>query len=165
MTAKSFIGLLLAVVVVGGGLGATFAGGVAVGKNQAEVSAEPADLQLVAPTTAQADTLARDDATAAQLLEIRERIQSGEQPTAEELELLREQFEGAGAGGFGGGNLGGFGGGGFTGGGLTGTIEGLEGNAVTINTSEGPLRAVISDATVIQRLASIVPEDLETGFR
>lgn len=161
MSTKSFTGLLIAVVALGGGLGASFAGGIAVGKNQVEASTIPPTAQLVAPTNSEPTADDSVDAVADQLQDLRERISRGEQPSAEELQLLREQFQGQTRGGFG-AQGGGFGGGG---GALTGTIEGLEGNVITVNTDQGPLRAVIDDETVIQRLAVIGSDDLLDGLQ
>jgi hypothetical protein len=159
MASKSFIALLMAMVVVGGGLGATFYAGVNVGKNRAEASVEPTTTQLVAPSNSVPNS-SEPNTDSSQLLDLQERIRSGEQPTLEELQQLREKFLGAGGtGGFGGGGAPGGGGGG----GLSGTIEALVGNAVTVNTAQGPLQAVISGETVIQRLASIAGADLEAG--
>lgn len=161
MSTKSFTGLLIAVVALGGGLGASFAGGIAVGKNQVEASTIPPTAQLVAPTNSEPTADDSVDAVADQLQDLRERISRGEQPSAEELQLLREQFQGQTRGGFG-AQGGGFGGGG---GALTGTIEGLEGNVITVNTDQGPLRAVVDDETVIQRLAVIGSDDLLDGLQ
>ncbi len=161
MSTKSFTGLLIAVVALGGGLGASFAGGIAVGKNQVEASTIPPTAQLVAPTNSEPTADDSVDAVADQLQDLRERIGRGQQPSAEELQLLREQFQGQTRGGFG-VQGGGFGGGG---GALDGTIEGLEGNVITVNTDQGPLRAVVDDETVIQRLAVIGSDDLLDGLQ
>ena len=101
-----------------------------------------------------------------QLSRIRERIQSGE-ITQEELAELRQQardlFRQGGSGQFGRGGLGGQGFGG--GDGLTGTIEKIEGNAITVNTPQGPLRADIVEETIIQMFKQGAPGDLQTGMR
>ena len=161
MSTKPFTGLLIAVVALGGGLGASFAGGIAVGKNQVEASTIPPTAQLVAPTNSEPTADDSVDAVADQLQDLRERISRGEQPSAEELQLLREQFQGQTRGGFG-AQGGGFGSGG---GALTGTIEGLEGNVITVNTDQGPLRTVVDDETMIQRLAVIGSDDLLDGLQ
>ena len=162
MTAKSFIGLLIAAVTLGGGLGASFAGGLAVGKNQVEASTIPPTAELVAPTNSDPTVDDSAGSVADQLQDLRERISRGEQPSAEELQLLREQFQRQTGDDFR-GQGGGFAGAG--GGGLTGTIEGVEGNVITVNTGQGPLHAVIDDETVIQRLAVIGPDDLLEGLQ
>lgn len=65
---------------------------------------------------------------------------------------------------FPGGRLGG-GGAGFDGrGGLSGTLEGIEGNTVTVNTSQGPLQATVGEDTIIQMFAQGTLVDLHTGL-
>ena len=55
---------------------------------------------------------------------------------------------------------------GFAGGtGLTGAIENIEGNTVTVNTSQGPLQADISADTTIQLSAEGTLADLQSGLR
>ena len=109
----------------------------------------------------------------------------------EELAELRQQFQGqfgqgtgdrgefgqrpGGQGEFGqrSGGPGGFGQGQFgqgqfgqraAGGVLTGTIEQIEGNIITINTSRGPLQATIGDDTAIQIFTVGTLTGLETGL-
>ena len=107
--------------------------------------------------------------------QLRQRFRSGE-ITQEDLAMLRERFQGQS-------RLGRFGadgpsgrrglsgpssdfGSGFAGGeGLTGTIENVEGNMLTINTSRGPLGATIREDTTIQVFAEGTLADLEVGFR
>ncbi|MCH7996687.1 MAG: hypothetical protein IIB11_02800 [Chloroflexi bacterium] len=98
---------------------------------------------------------------------LREQLQSGE-IDPETLEQLRQQFQDRSGQGFGGR---GFGGRGFTGqgfrdqSGLTGTIEGVEGNTVTVNTSQGPLQVTVGDDTIIQRFAEATSTDLQDGIQ
>ena len=107
--------------------------------------------------------------------QLREQFQSGEidPETLEQLQQqLRDRF-GQGFGGldFDGQGFGGrgFGGQGFTGQGfrdqntLTGAIEGIEGNTVTVNTSQGPLQVTVGDDTIIQRFAEATSTDLQEG--
>ena len=55
---------------------------------------------------------------------------------------------------------------GFAGGtGLTGAIENIEGNTVTVTTSQGPLQADISADTTIQLSAEGTLADLQSGLR
>ena len=50
-------------------------------------------------------------------------------------------------------------------GGLTGVIEKVDGNIVTIDTSQGPLSATIGVDTTIRRFAEGSPSDLQPGMR
>ena len=106
----------------------------------------------------------------------------------EELDQLRQQFQGrfgqgtgdggqfgqrpGGQGGFGQrpGGPGAFGQGQFGqpaggGGGLTGTIEQIKGTTITINTSRGPLLATIGEDTTIQMFVEGTLADLQTGVQ
>ena len=104
--------------------------------------------------------------------QIREQLQSGE-IDPETLEQLRQQLQDRFGEGFGGQDFDGqgFGGQGFTGqgfrdqSGLTGTIEGVEGNTVTVNTSQGPLQVTVGDDTIIQRFAEATATDLQDGIQ
>ena len=106
--------------------------------------------------------------------QFRQQFQSGDL-SQEDLDELRQQFQDQfGQGGFGGGGFagGGFGGrgGGFGGGtdggiGLMGTLETIEGNTVTVNTSQGPLQATITPDTTIQVFTEGTLADLQTGMR
>ena len=100
------------------------------------------------------------------LSDLRQRFQSGE-ITQEELAQLRQQFQGQAGGAQGGQGFGGAGGGqgGFGGGGLAGTVESLDGNTLTINTTQGPLLAALGEETVIQMFAEGSLSDLEVGTR
>ena len=50
-------------------------------------------------------------------------------------------------------------------GGLTGVIEKVDGNIVTVDTSQGPLSASLGVDTTIRRLAEVTPSDLQPGMR
>ncbi len=50
-------------------------------------------------------------------------------------------------------------------GGMTGVIEKLDGNIVTINTSQGPLSATLGMETTIRRFTEGTPSDLQPGMR
>ncbi|MCH8089250.1 MAG: hypothetical protein IH955_04490 [Chloroflexi bacterium] len=111
-----------------------------------------------------------DQFTPEDLAQLREQLQSGE-IDPETLEQLRQQFQDRSGQGFGGRGFGGrgFGDQGFTGQGfrdqnaLTGAIEGIEGNTVTVNTSQGPLQVTVGDDTIIQRFAEAASTDLQEG--
>ncbi|MCH7706718.1 MAG: hypothetical protein IIB33_06690, partial [Chloroflexi bacterium] len=138
MNNRPFILLVVAVLVLGGGLGGAFAGGVAVGKGQEEV----------APT----NTILQPPSDPGQI-------------TQERLEQFRQQFQGqfGGGGGFRGGD--GFGGRGGLGGGLTGTIESIDGAVITLDTAQGLLIATLNADTTIQMFVEGTPTDLEPGMQ
>ena len=50
-------------------------------------------------------------------------------------------------------------------GGFTGVIENVDGNTVTINTSQGPLSATVGADTTVRRFAEGTPSDLQPGMR
>ena len=148
MNPRQFIALAIAVVVFGGGLGASFAGGVAVGRNQAESTAAASPMQpIIAPGAAQTVPSAP--------------LQAGGEPTQEDLELLRRQLGQLGPGGFTGAN----GAGPQLTQGLTGTVESLEGDVVSITTAQGTVQARIGDDTTIQRLVTVDAAGLESGLQ
>jgi len=138
MNNRPFILLVVAVLVLGGGLGGAFAGGVAVGKGQEDVASTNTTLQLPSDPS---------------------------QLTQEQLQQLRESFQGqfGGGGGFGGGE--GLGGRGGRGGGLTGTIASIKGTVIILDTVQGPLTAALSDDTMVQRFVEGTPTDLEPGMQ
>ena len=153
MNTKSFLTLVIAVLVLGGSLGGAFVGGIALGKNQEDdVTLNSASTQLPSGT----DQQASGQLTQGQLDQFRQQIQSGEFDP-ENRDQLRRQFQDQ----FGQGGPGGLGFGGA--GGLTGTIEGIEGDTITINTAQGPLLATISTDTTIQIFVEGTLTDLENG--
>lgn len=50
-------------------------------------------------------------------------------------------------------------------GGLTGVIEKVDGNIVTVDTSQGQLSATLGVDTTIRRFAEVPPSDLQPGMR
>ncbi len=137
MNPKAFVLLVVAVLVLGGGLGGAFAGGVAVGKGQNEE----------APTNSLPQTPSNQTQTQFDPSQLNQ----------EELDQLREQFQGQRPG---------FGGTGFGGrAGRSGTIDGVEGNVVTVNTSQGPLVATVGEDTTIQMTVPGSLEDLEPSVQ
>lgn len=155
MNTKSFLTLVIAVLVLGGSLGGAFVGGIALGKNQEDednVALNNTSTQLPSGT----DQQASGQLTQEQLDQFRQQIQSGEFDP-ENRDQLRQQFQDQ----FGQGGPGDLGFGGA--GGLTGTIESIEGNTVTINTAQGPLQATISTDTSIQIITDGTLTDLENG--
>ena len=93
------------------------------------------------------------------LIELRQRIQSGE-ASLEELARIREQFQGRFGQGTGGDGRG------FPEGSvLAGTIESVEGNTVTVDTPQGLLQAMVGADTTIQKTDQGTLDDLEVGVQ
>ncbi len=143
MNTKAFVLLLATVLVLGGGIGGAFVGGIALGKSQ-----EVAEAAQVAPTAALTPGSAQQSIGAL---------------TPEQRDQFRQQFQAqqlnaAGApSSFGGG---------FSGrGGLTGAIEKIDGNTLTVNTPQGPLLATITTETTIQTVAEVTLADLLAGMQ
>ena len=143
MNTNHFVMLLVVILLLGGILGAAFAGGVAVGKSQEE-EAPTSNL----PESLLSQTQAPFDPS---------------QLNQEELRQLRERIQGQRSEG-GGTNFGGMGLG-SGGGRLTGTIDGIEGNVVTVNTSQGPLQATVGADTTIPMTVQGTLEDLKPGIQ
>ncbi len=78
------------------------------------------------------------------------------QLTQEQRDQLRAQFQGQTGQGGGGQALGGRGG-------LTGTVESIVGGVITIETARGPLQATIDDDTTIQMFSQGTLSDLPVG--
>ena len=165
MSTKAFGALRL---VFGGGLGGSFVAGLTVGKGQEAEAAPIVVPTLPAPSSAAARPSAAPGTDGVDLSNLRERAQSGEL-SQDELTTLREQFQSqfGGAGGTGGG--GGFGGtgGGFGGGSpaLTGTITTVEGNVLTLNTSQGRLEVSVGEDATIRQTTEATIADLTDGIR
>ncbi len=160
MNTKAFSVLLVFVLVLGGGLGGAFAGGVALGKIQSDDGGSSAPLPFSPrqgpsgqagqqPTDQARQQFGSGQPSQQDLDQLRQRFQSGE-INPEHLDGLRQQFSGQGFPG---------------GGGLTGTIEEIEGDTVTVDTPHGALQATINDETVIRKLAVGEPVDLQAGVR
>ncbi len=142
---KLFLLLIAIAILLGAGLGGAFAAGVAVGRSQDDGQAA---------NGASTDTPAFTPP----------RAQEGLQEiTPEQIQQFRRQL-GEG-GGFPLGEGGGFplGEGGLAARALTGDIESIDGNVITVNTPQGPLRATLSDDTGIQVFSQGTLQDLEVG--
>ena len=184
MNTKTFLVILVLVMVLGGGIGGAFAGGVALGKTQSEESVATgltatggleSRLGQAGLGLPQQDQLRQGiqsgDLTQQDLAQLRERIASGEL-SQQEIERLREGFRSGGVGQqdlgqasrqFQGGAPGGTGSRGFPG--RTGAIEQIEGNTLTINTEEGTVQASIGADTTIRRFTEANLADLAEGMR
>ena len=155
---KGFIILLAGMLVFGLSLGGAFVAGTIVGGGDEETAA--ATPSIPAPTTG-GDT---GGGAASSQQQLRERIQSGEL-TPQEAAQLRQQAAAAAGGGAGAAGGAGAGGGGFAAGrALQGTIEGIEGNVITLNTFQGPVQVTISSEATIQVTKTGAIADLSSGM-
>lgn len=138
------VAVAVALAVVAGG---AFAGGIALGKSQADDAAGLPSTAVLQPT---------GGASALDLDALRQQFESGDFDP-DTFAQLREQFGGVG----GGQRFGGRGGGD----GLFGTIETIEGDTLTINTQRGPLQAAVGAETTILIFADGSLGDLEPGMQ
>ena len=180
---KTFLLSLVVVMVLGISWGLAFAGGVALGKSQSDdvgLGRSSASLpfsprqESSVPTDRQPSDQVRQQfgsggTSQQQLDQLRQRFRSGEinpedldqlrerfrsgEINPEDLDQLRQRFSGR------------FGQGIPSGGGVTGIVEEVEGNILTVDTSQGALQATINDETVVQKFAEGTLEDLQAGVR
>jgi len=134
MNTKAFMLLLVGVLLLGGSIGGAFAGGIALGKSQGEETAQ---------STSTSGTTSGIGG------------QFGGELSQQQLDQLRQQFQGTSIPGQ---TL-------IGRGGLAGTIESVEGNTVTVNTAQGPLQATIGADTTIQTFAEGTLADLQPGLQ
>jgi hypothetical protein len=160
---KPFLILVVVALVIGGSLGGSFLGGVAVGEGRAPDATAPLSTGQPPQSQAGGAQPSVDD-----LVALRERFQSGD-ISQEEIEQMRSRFQGL-AGGMGGGFAGRTGTGGPGGGGalangglLQGVVEAIDGDMVSVDTPEGVLQAAIDENTVIQLFSSGTAADLGEG--
>ena len=163
MSNKGFILMLAGALVLGGVLGGSFFGGVALGKSQGDDDTQSI-AQVVQPTGVQSQVQSQPTQGSGlqTLADLRQRVQSGE-ASQEELTELRQQLQdqfGQGGAGQAPGGLG-FG----DGSGVTGIIEKIEDGTVTITTQQGPLQATVGPDTRIQITALAEVGDLTEGMR
>ena len=154
MNTKAVLLVVAGIAALAVSAGGAFAGGIALGKSQANDDA--------AGSAPLADNQASGGTGALDLDALRQQFQSGELDP-ETFAQLAEQFGGQFGGGFGGGGTGdGTGDGGR---GLFGTIDTIEGDTLTIGTARGPLQAAAGPETTIQLLADGTLADLVVGMR
>ena len=149
MSAKGFVLMLVAVLVLVGALAGSFVGGLLLGKSQEET---PQSSQAATTLPGQASA---DQTNGPSFAQIQQQLQSGEL-SQDDLAQFREQFQGRfgqDGGGFGGG------------GGLVGTLESVEGDTISLSTPQGTLKATVGGETIIQQTAQIGLEDLLEGMR
>ena len=154
---KGFVILLAGMLVFGLALGGAFVAGTIVGGGDEETTATTSP-SIPAPTTggqAGGGGQSLRQQLAAQ-------AQSGNL-TPEQIAQLRQQFAGgaAGTGAAGGGAAGG----GFLAGrAVQGTIEGIEGDVITLNTFQGAIRVTVPSEATIQVTKTGVIADLSNGM-
>ena len=148
---KGFAILLAGMLVFGLGLGGAFVAGTIVGGGDDETTATTSP-SIPAPTTG-------GQASGGQALrqQLAAQAQSGNL-TPEQIAQLRQQFGGGAAGGADAG--GGF----LAGSALQGTIEGIEGDVITLNTFQGTIRVAIPSEATIQVTKTGVIGDLSNGM-
>ena len=150
MNTKTFVLLLVGVLLLSGALGGAFVGGMAVGGSQdSEANGE-------SQTGGSILGLQQESSDQQSVDDLRQQLKSGD-VSQEDMAQLRQKFQGQGGMGPGGA--------GFAGRtGLTGDIEKIEGNTVTVNTPQGPLQATIGEETVITRYTESMLNDLSVGM-
>ena len=163
MSNRSFVLIVIGVLVLGGMVGGAFIAGLVVGGGSDDEEV-PNVLTLPPPTGSEPLTTepAAPPGAPQNLGEIFQRIQSGEM-TQEEAVQLRQMFQGGGLGGPG-GRLGA----GLLGGGvLSGTVESIGDGKIVVNTPQGSLEATIGPGTVIQRteVSILTVDDLSQGLQ
>ena len=137
MKTKTFLLLLLSVAILGGSLGGAFAGGLALGKSQKDEMAPGG-------TMAGQSSLRLDPEVLSQF-------------SPEQLDQFRQRLQNRS----GQGNLRGA----AARAGITGTINNIEGSSLTIDTTDGTLKATVGTGTTIQMFTSGALADLESGKR
>ena len=162
MGTKTFISILVGILILGLSIGGAFIGGLTIGKGQqVEASALVVDIPQP-PQTVNRNT---DQANGQQsMAQIREQFQSGN-ISQEQMQQIQQQMRsrfGQGGGGSGEGNqdqrL-------TRGGLLVGTVEKVEGKTVTVNTTQGPLLTTVNDDTTIQKTSDVPIGELAQGTR
>ena len=139
---KGFLFLLIGALVLGGGLGGAFAGGVALGRSQGHPDGIGAATQ--APTSGQ-----QAPGTAGPEQPGRSRQRPATEGLAPEgSSQLPPQTPGFSVWG-----------------GLAGTIEKVEGATATINTAQGLVQVAVGAGTVVQRPTRGTVADLQAGVR
>ena len=154
---KGFMILLGGMLVFGLALGGAFVAGTIVGGGDEEATAATTP-SIPAPTTG-----GQTDGGQALRQELAAQIQSG-QLTPQDIAQLRQQFAGGAAGGGAGAGAGAGGGGFLAGRAVQGTIEGIEGNVITLNTFQGPIQVTVASEATIQVTKTGVIGDLSNGM-
>ena len=152
MSTQSFIVLAVAVLAVGGLLGGLFIGGYELGKRNAPDPDEAlADLSSLPSPGGSGGLPAGGVPNEAMLAQMQQALVSGQ---------FQGGFaqEGGGQPGFAGALRGG-----GPAGGVFGTIDGVEGDVVTLSTPQGQIQVTIGDQTDIQGFAELSLDELDPG--
>ena len=162
---KGFVILLAGMLVFGLALGGAFVAGTIVGGGDGEESAATASIpvptsgDLGAGASAAVQSVQQiqpGDLSPERVAQLRQQIQSGDL-SPEQVAQLRQQFGAGGGGAAGAGGL-------AAGQALQGTIEGIEGNVVTLNTFQGPIKVTIAADAAIQVTKAGTISDLSDGM-
>lgn len=135
---KSFITLLVAVAVLGGVIGGALIGGVAIGKSQGEAQAS----QELQSSMSQLASRFRQTATP----QVTQQQTATPQSTPLPGSLQPDGFAGL---------LGMRG--------TAGTVEKIEGNVITLSTTQGSVRVLIGENTSIQKMGEGSLSDISPG--
>ena len=154
MSSKGFTSMLIAVLVGGGIVGGAFFGGLTIGKGQAT---ETNVVNLTTPAQISPAGQTQPATQGQDLEQLRAQFQSG-QVAPEELDRLRQQFQGQFGGG---GPAGGFGGRA----GLTGIVESIDGSTIILETQQGTIEATLSEDTIVRMTSEVPVSDLTAGMR
>jgi hypothetical protein len=145
METKSFIQILIAVIVLGGALGGIFIGGIIMGRGQGN------EITVTAPSPGPEIPDGAPNIGA-----IIERFQSGEL-TADEIGEIREQVQARlGQAGSGSGSA-------IFGGALTGTVEAIDGTRITMKTRQGDLDIIVEAEATIRALQEAPLSSISLG--
>ena len=156
MNAKGFVLMIIALLILMGASGGSFVGGLLLGRSQEGTD----EGSLAAMTPSAPGQASEDQSNGSSFAQIQQQIQSGEL-SQDQIAQFRQQFQGqfgqrggnSSSGGFAGGDA------------LVGTLEGVEGDTISVNTPQGTLKATIGGETIIQQTAQISLEDLTQGMR
>lgn len=149
---KSFLFLIGLALVLGVGLGGAFIGGVAFGKSQGDSTANVQGVAAFGAGGSQSSGFAGRNQSGGGL-------QQGSSATGVTPQSGNGTNSGSSfqRGGQGSSN------GAFGRGGLMGTVESIDGNTLTITTTQGPVKATLSEGTTITKYVEATAGDLKVG--
>jgi len=156
MTTKTFLLALFGLLLFGGGLGGSFVAGLVVGKNQ-EAQVAPMVLPSLQTSTAPGNN-------GPDFANLMQGARSGEL-TEDQLTTMREQFQSRFGGTGAPGQARGWGGLGSRSPALTGTVTDVNGNVLTLNTTQGDLLVSVGKDVTISQTVEVGIEDLPDGTR
>jgi len=156
MNAKGFVLMIIALLILMGASGGSFVGGLLLGQSQE--GTDEASLAAMPPSAPRQASEGQSNGSS--FAQIQQQIQSGDL-SQDQIAQFRRQFQEQFGQRGGNPNSGGFAGGGA----LVGTLEGVEGDTISLNTQQGLLKATIGGETIIQQTAQISLEELVHGMR